>query len=124
MKTSLKSIFMVALSLAIMHIYGQESFSTRTAKKTTNLSGTSVAIALKNLSQRPVIIFAGPKEELTKPGPRQKVYEALSTNTIYVSTNEVVCIMHESGKPVACADVMAGTAEMEIDESGSIITLK
>ncbi len=105
-------------------LVGSTQFNKRPVKMCVGSSGTTVAMGLKNLCQKPVIIYAGPKDELTNPGPREKVYEGLSTNTIYVSINEVVCIMHESGKPVACVDVMAGEAEMEIDGSGTAISTK
>ena len=124
MKILLKSTFIVVISLAVLNGYGQINLNNHMCKTTTNSSGTAVAIGLKNLSEKPVIIFAGPKAELNKPEARQKVYQGSSTNTLYVSTSEVVCIMPQSGKPIACVDVMAGSAEMEIDKSGTIITLK
>ena len=111
-------------SLAVLSVHGQNHFNTHPVKKPTNSSGSAVAIGVKNLCERPVIIFAGPKDELSKPEPRQRVFEGHSNKTLYVSINEMVCIMHESGKSISCADVMGGAAEMEIDEGGTTITIK
>ena len=127
MKLTIKSMLLVLIAISALNSFGQvgsTGFNKRPVKMNTGSSGTTVAIGLKNLCEKPVIVYVGPKDELTKPAPRQKVYEGLSNNTIYVSINEVVCIMHESGKPVACVDVMAGEAEMEIDESGTAISTK
>jgi hypothetical protein len=124
MKVPLKSTVMVVISLSVLSVCGQSNYDQHKFKPINKSSGTSEAIGLKNLCEKPVLIFAGPKEELDKPQARQKSYEGLSTNTIYVSTTEVVCIMHQSGRPIACADVMAGSAEMEIDEAGTAITVK
>ena len=127
MKASLKSTLIAIVSLSLLHVNAQTSsnnVSKPMIKRSMTSSGTSVAIGLKNLSDKSVTIYAGPKEDLEKPEARQKVYEARGTNTIYVSINEVVCIMHEGGKPISCADVVPGAAEMEIDGAGNSITVK
>ena len=127
MKLTIKSTLLVLITISAINSFGQvgaTGFNKRPVKMTSGSTGTTVAVGLKNLSPKQVIIYTGPKDELIKPEPRQKAYEGQSTNTIYVSINEVVCIMHESGKPVACIDVMPGQAKMEIDESGTAISAK
>ncbi|MDB5283974.1 MAG: hypothetical protein JWO06_3049 [Bacteroidota bacterium] len=86
------------------------------------LSRKDISISLINSDEHSVSVFAGPKEDLKTA--KLKVAGGLSTNTLYVKENDVVCIMDESRKPVACANVLPGTKSVQINSSGNAITRK
>jgi hypothetical protein len=123
MKTILKAIFSVVVLLMLGQAYGQGSKAKEPVKQTTR-SNTSIAIQLKNRCEKDVIIFVGRRDELKNPKAKQKVYGGLSTNTIYASINEVVCIITPQEKATSCTNVKAGITEMEVNSSGTVITSK
>lgn len=112
----------MVMLLMLTHVYGQGSGAKEPLKKAT--IGNSVAIELKNLSEKSVSIFVGRRDELKNPEPKQKAYGGLSTNTIYASINEVVCIIGDQGKPTSCTNVKTGITEMEVNSAGNVITGK
>jgi len=123
----LKTTITIALCLALVSANCQATHA-RTFKsptiKTTAVTGESVVLGLNNLSGKPVTLFTGPKSELSNPESREKSYESLSTNTIYASVNEVVCIVNTKGKTISCADIVSGVSELEISKSGTVIKAK
>ena len=124
MNPIIKSTLTVVACLSVVQLCAQAKDNFSDQYLAYRSSGNSEVIRLKNNSDKPVIIFAGPKDELSNPKPRQKAYEAHSTNTIYVSMNEVVCIINEDEKPVSCEDVKAGIVEMEVTANGNKIVAR
>jgi hypothetical protein len=94
------------------------------AKKSTPAPVKPITISVHNACERDVIIFAGGKVDLKNPKPRQKILGGLSTNTLYLKTSDLVCIMTDKGKNVSCADIKAGMTKVEINISGNVITGK
>ena len=123
MNSTLKAIFTVSILLLLGNAYSQGTGGKEPVKKS-SAANNSVAIELKNLCERNVTIFAGPKTELKNTKAKQKVYGGLSTNTVYVSINEVVCIIDAAGKPTSCADAHQGVTKMTVNQSGTVITGK
>ncbi|MCW5908569.1 MAG: hypothetical protein KIS94_11970 [Chitinophagales bacterium] len=80
------------------------------------------AITVKNNSEKGVAIFAGPKENIREP--RVQTFGGLSTNKVYVSPNDVVCLMTDDKKPIACTIVKAETTVVEINTSATGVTGK
>ena len=94
-----------------------------TAKKTAPpLSRKDITITLINSDEHSVSIFAGAKADLKTP--KLKIAGGLSTNTLYVKENDVVCIMDDSHKPTGCIDVPPGTKSVQINSSGNGLTRK
>jgi len=124
MKTTFKSIFTVCMLLILCSAYSQGKTTKTAPKKAAPAIGKSVAVQLKNLCEKDVIVFVGQRADLKNPKPKQKVYGGLSTNTVYASINEVVCILNEQEKPVSCINVKPGVAKMEVNSSGTVITAK
>lgn len=122
MKRTLKAIFTAGILLLLSNTYGQGTGANAPMKKAA--IGNSVAIELKNLCEKDVRIFAGRRDELKNPKPKEKVFGGLSTNTIYASVNEIVCIINTQGKPTACTNVKAGITEIEVNSPGTVITGK
>ena len=85
-------------------------------------SGKELTLTLKSLCEKDLPIFSGPRADIAKP--QVKIIGGLSKNTIYVKVNEVVCIMNDKKKPVACADVKPATTTIEVNISGTGITAK
>lgn len=101
----------------------QKSTSKTAAKKpVATIYGKEVQVSLKNLSEGSIAIFAGPKEDLQNTMKRKSV-GGLSTNTLHVRINEVVCIVN-GAKTVSCASVKTGVTQLEINISGTAITAK
>ena len=123
MKSVIKAMLTAAILLAILNVSAQAGGGKRISKPT-GAPGTSVAMSLKNLSDNKVTIFAGPREELSNPKTRQKAFEGQSTNTVYASVSEVVCILGRDEKPISCVDVMPNAEELEIDNTGTTISVK
>lgn len=82
--------------------------------------GKEVVISLKNTAEKPVVIFAGPKENIREP--KINTYGGLSLNKLYLHENEVVCLMTNERKPMACTMVKPGITNVEINVSGNGIT--
>ena len=123
MNTTIKTIFTIGILLSLGNVYSQGTGPKEPVKKS-SAANNSVAIELKNLGEKNVTIFAGPKTELKNTKAKQKVYGGLSTNTVYVSINEVVCIIDAVGKPTSCADAHQGVTKMTVNQSGTAITGK
>jgi hypothetical protein len=98
--------------------------SKTSAKKSTPAPVKPITISVHNACERDVIIFAGGKVDLKNPKPKQKILGGLSTNTLYLKTSDLVCIMTDKGKNVSCADIKAGMTKVEINISGNVITGK
>ena len=81
-----------------------------------------MTITLKNSAEKPVIIFAGPKEDIRNP--KVQTFGGLSKNTLYVQPNDVVCLMTHETKPMSCASVKEGVTILEINTSGTSIVTK
>jgi hypothetical protein len=122
MKSTLKAIFTMSILLMLTNAFCQGTGANAPMKKAA--IGNSVAIELKNLCEKDVRIFAGRRDELKNPKSKEKVYGGLSTNTIYASVNEVVCIINDQGKPTSCTNVKTGVTEVEVNKSGTVITGK
>jgi hypothetical protein len=84
--------------------------------------GKEVQFTLKNLAEGTIPIFAGPKEDM-KDILKRKTVGGLSTNKMFLRVNEVVCILKD-GKTVSCGVVKPTTTTMEINISGTAITVK
>ncbi|MDB5282024.1 MAG: hypothetical protein JWO06_1099 [Bacteroidota bacterium] len=84
--------------------------------------GTEVAIVIKNSAEKPVIIFAGPKEEIRNP--KVHTFGGLSKNTLYLQSNDIVCLMTNEPKIMACTNIKAGSTSIEINSSGNMISCK
>ncbi len=117
-KVILTSIAILAITL---HAHSQTSMKTPIAKATGG--GKAIAVAIQNLSSKEVIVFAGPKDEVSKPEARQKSYAGLSTNTLYVSINEQVCIV-SNGKAESCITVSPEISKLVINNAGTAINKK
>ncbi|HWB64229.1 MAG TPA: hypothetical protein VG603_12005 [Chitinophagales bacterium] len=85
-------------------------------------SNTDMTITLKNSAEKPVAIFAGPKEEIRDP--KLKTVGGLSKNTLYVQVNDVVCLMTDDKKPRACAVITPAVTTVEINTSATTIATK
>ncbi len=84
--------------------------------------GKEVTINLKNTAEKPVVIFAGPKENIREP--KVNTYGGLSLNKLYLHENEVVCLMTQEMKPMACTMVKPGVTAVEINNSANGIAGK
>lgn len=83
--------------------------------------GKEVIITLKNSSERPIAIFAGPKEGIREP--KVFTYGGLSSNNkLYVHENEVVCLMTVDKRPVACTSIKPGVSSVEVNSSANGIS--
>ncbi|HLP51863.1 MAG TPA: hypothetical protein VK154_13335 [Chitinophagales bacterium] len=135
MKSIFKSILVTVLAVfAVTAINAQTTTkkTTSTTQKSTSKTaakkpvattyGKEVQVSLKNLSEGSIAIFAGPKEDLQNTMKRKSV-GGLSTNTLHVRINEVVCIVN-GPKTVSCASVKADNTQLEINISGTAITVK
>ena len=132
------------LVLFLLLIYGVSDLiaqttstpSSTTAKTTTTLAkkkkpvkksppapSKPVTITLKNMSERSIPIYAGSKEGLKNI--KVKTIGGSSKNTLYLKTNDVVCILSSDGKKtVDCKDVILTTTVIEINSSGREISSK
>jgi hypothetical protein len=90
-------------------------------KAPTEPANAEVTLTLKNSATHTVCIFAGAKEDIRNP--KIQVYGGLSRNTLYLYANDVVCLMTEEKKPMACTNVQ-GFSQLEIDPSGLTIAGK
>lgn len=83
--------------------------------------GKEVIITLKNSSERPIAIFAGPKEGIREP--KVFTYGGLSSNNkLYVHENEVVCLMTVDKRPIACTSIKPGITSVEVNSSANGIS--
>ena len=82
--------------------------------------GKEVTISLKNTAEKPIVIFAGPKENIREP--KINTYGGLSMNKLYLHENEVVCLMTNEKKPMACTMIKPGITSVEINTSANSIS--
>jgi len=134
MKNLLKvTALMLLICFALSSVQAQELASLSTggypeAKATTEkpaapaATGTPVTIVIKNSSEKPMIVFAGAKEEIRNP--KVQTYGGLSKNTVYLQSNDVVCLMTSDYKPTACTNIKPGATTIEINTSGNAISSK
>lgn len=134
MKTRVIKIAAFFLVLTITtRVYAQSTMKTpvksqTTKPKTVNTGSTtktaSVEVTVKVISkcEKSVMIFAGPKETLRDP--KMKEFGGLSTNTVYVKTGNVVCLMDARKKPISCVSITKTTTQLEINSSGTAIVAK
>ena len=98
--------------------------NTPAKKQAAPVSNKQITITLKNLAEKSVVVFAGPKVEIKNPKPRLKTLGGLSKNTVYVKVSDVVCLMNVQDKPTACTDIKLTTTLVEINASANGITAK
>jgi len=79
-------------------------------------------VLVKNTCEKSIAIFAGPKEGIRDP--KMNSYGGLSTNKVYVMPNDVVCLMNDEKKPMACTIIKPETSSVEVNSSGNGITAK
>jgi hypothetical protein len=89
---------------------------------TAPVANTELTIMMKNGAERPVLYFAGPKEEVRKP--RVQTIGGLGKTTLYVQTNDVVCLLNNDAKPTACTVLKPGTTSVEVNISATNISSK
>ena len=75
-----------------------------------------LTIQLVNDCKHNQMVYAGPKKDIFH-GKYQEL-GGVSTNTIYVKSGDVVCIMKDKTVK-ACADTKRTTSKIEINESGT-----
>lgn len=84
--------------------------------------GKEVTITLKNTSEKPVAIFAGPKEGIRDP--KVMAVGGMSLNKLYLRENEVVCLVTVDKRPTACASIKPGMTSVEINTAATTVTGK
>ena len=134
MKNMIKKIVPVALFIAMAsNVSAQNaeaSLSSDMPKVTAKVEapppsivGKEVIIAFINTAEKPVAIFAGPKENIRKP--RIETYGGLSKNQkFYMHENEVVCLMAADNTPKACTVIKPGITMVEVNSSATLISGK
>lgn len=87
------------------------------------VAAREVTLTIRNNAERPVAIFAGPKEGIRDP--KVKTLGGLSLNKLYLMENEVVCLMDmKELKPMACTVIRPGATFVEVNPSATTITSK
>ena len=99
-----------------------EAKASKEEVSTTTAVNKEVTITLKNTSEKAVAVFAGHKEDIRDP--KLKAVGGLSKNTLYVYTNDVVCLMSAEKKPLACTVVKPGVTAVEVNTSANGISSK
>ena len=134
MKNLIKFTACILLTgFGFVHVHGQELASLSTGgypeAKAANdkpaapaAAGTVINITLKNSSERPMVVFAGAKEEIRNP--KVQTYGGMSKNMLYLQPTDVVCLMTTDYKPTACTNIKPGATTIEINTSGNAITSK
>ncbi len=100
--------------------YGQQLLASNENPALPNTQEKQVTV--KNSSERSIAIFAGPKEEIRDP--RLRTYGGLSSNSVYVKPNDVVCLMSGEKKPIACTIIKPETTVVEVNSSATAVTGK
>jgi hypothetical protein len=123
------SMLLLLCGFAFSNAYSQEvavlntpNPSEKEVKPTASANTNEVVVTLKNTSELPVPVFAGPKEEIRNP--KIRAVGGLSKNTLYLEVNDVVCLMTREMKPVACTHISAGVSTVEINSSATTISSK
>ncbi len=82
--------------------------------------GKEVIINIKNSAEKPVVVFAGSKESIRDP--KVSVFGGLSYNKLYLHENDVVCLMTNDKKPMACTMIKPGITSVEVNPSANGIS--
>ncbi len=93
-----------------------------TKPSVTTTPGKEVTITLRNTSERPLAVFAGPKEGIRNP--KVMAVGGISLNKLYLRENEVVCLVTVDKRPVACTVIKPGVTTVEINSAGTTVTSK
>ena len=132
MKNLLRSAAIVTCQLMFTHFVCAQGTATTSAEvpkveagfatKPTVVfpTGKAVTITIKNDSELPVNIFAGPREELKNP--RVQPIGGISTDKLYLKENEVICLLSTDRKPKACTVIKPGATSAEINSTGTNIS--
>jgi hypothetical protein len=129
MKNQLNKVLLVAIVLFLAaglsaQTTKKPAAKTKTTKKsTTKPKAASMPITVKLTSkcEKNLMIFAGPKSQLSNPKQRQ--VGGLSVNMLYLKTGDVVCIMDAKKKPASCINITKATPQLEINPAGTAIVL-
>jgi hypothetical protein len=109
-----------ALCTAIVNGYTQNLVASN--ENPTASSNQEKTVIIKNNSEKRIAVFAGPKEGIREP--RVITYGGLSSNKVYVMPNDVVCLMTDDKKPIACAIIKPETTVVEVNTSATGVTGK
>lgn len=126
-------VLLLAFSAVCISISAQNAVASNTntvpVLKTENVPapvpalGKEVVITFRNTAEKPVAIFAGPKEGIREP--KINTYGGLSNfNKLYLRENEVVCLMNVQKLPVACTVIKPGVTAVEVNTSANGIVAK
>jgi hypothetical protein len=80
-------------------------------------SPVALTIELVNDCTKNQMVYAGPKKDLFTG----KYIDAggVSTNTIYIKSGDVVCIMNDKKSVKACTDAKKGMTKIDVNASGN-----
>lgn len=121
MKTISKMISIAILTIIFRYSSMAQNVLASNEKPTAS-TNQEKAITIKNNSEKGIAIFAGPKENIREP--RLHTFGGLSTNKVYVAPNDVVCLMTDDKKPIACTIIKPETTIVEINSSATGVTGK
>lgn len=110
------------MSMAIGIMCGSALFAQNTLASNDAPANQEKVVTVKNSSEKSIAVFAGPREGIRDP--KLKTFGGLSSNTVYVVPNDVVCLMSPDKKPIACAIVKNETTVVEINTSATAVTGK
>jgi hypothetical protein len=97
---------------------GLPKLTTKVEATPVNPVGKEVVISFVNTCEKPVAIFAGPKESIRTP--RIETFGGLSRNMkFYLHENEVVCIMALDKQPKACTVIKPGVTTVEVNTTAN-----
>lgn len=127
MKTTLKlTLLFIALIFTMQQVNAQsksKSTSKAPAKKAVvPAPGKEVTLTIKNQAEKNIALFSGSRDGLKDPAIKE--LGGRSTNTLYLRVNDVACIMDDKKKPKSCAEIKATSTALEINSSGTVITVK
>ena len=87
------------------------------AKTPAEVQGKEIVLTLKNDCTRHITVFAGSKKMVFDG--KSEAIGGMSTNTLYLMENDVVCIMNDPKTIQACAIAKPGVTKVEINQSGN-----
>lgn len=125
MKTVLKisaCVLFTAFGFSNSQAQALASLSSEVTVPSKPAANTEMTIILKNSAEKPVIIFAGPKEGIRDP--KVRTVGGLSKNTLYLQSNDVVCLMDREPKAMACTVIKPGISSVEVNVSATTISSK
>ena len=106
MKTSFIKLFALTIVLFAVNSSHAQTTQKKTSKTTQSKSKpaaskpksvpVAVTVTLTSKCEKNVMVYAGSKENLREP--KQREVGGLSTNTLYLKTGDVVCIMDAKKK--------------------------